>query len=148
MKHVTKHAALWSFTAVFAVFVLLMALFKIGPQVEAEILPLFVEVKGAYIESDKAHVDLIVTGIKNRNCLLTAVYATVLVDGNWVTGQAILLNRDGSRLSVENQRIATGSPFVRLVNVQPGGTAVRLVAESKCHPLWMSHQHFPEFTAK
>jgi hypothetical protein len=148
MKQIVKHAVAWSVTAFITLLVLVLTIYRFGPELEAMVFPLFKDVKGSYVDSNREHTDLIVTGIKARNCLLVATYATVRVDGNWLPGQAKMMNQDGSELTVENQRIATGAPFVRLVGVKPGGTAVRLVLESYCHPLWLSRQQLPEFTAK
>lgn len=148
MKYVAKHALIWSITAFFALVAMILTTYQVGPTVEAKLFPLFTDVKGSYLESDVEHTDLIITGIKSRNCLLVATHVTVRIDGHWLPGKAKMMNQDGSLLTPENQRIATGAPFVRLVGVKPGGTAVRLVLESYCHPLWLSQQQLPEFTAK
>jgi hypothetical protein len=146
MKQAVAHALAWTFTTFFALIALTLVGFTFGPQLESQLFPLFTGIKGAYVSSDGSHVDLLVTGVKSRNCILVAVSAKVLVDGHWVSGHASMKNQDGTPLTIQNQRIATGSPFVRLMHIEPGGPSVRLVADSRCHIMWMSQQHFQEFS--
>jgi hypothetical protein len=146
MKTTITHALAWAVTAFLAGAALVISFFIFGDQLEAELKPLFKDVKGVFVLSDSAHIELLVTGVKARNCQLTAVNATVLTNHGWVPAVVTLMKQDGSKLTLEEQRIATGTPFVRLANIVPGGTAVRLVVEGRCHSLWLSHQHLPTFS--
>lgn len=118
-------------------------LFTFGPVSEA-IFPLFTGVKAAIVKVGVDHTDIIVTGTKARSCFLVAVSSEVLIDGHWVVGSATFENQDGTPLKIEQQRIATGAPFVRQVRVMPSGSQIKIKVESRCHPLWVTTQDLIE----
>jgi len=85
---------------------------------------------------------IVVSGKKVRSCLLTSARAEVLRDEAWVPGSVQMLRADGSDLPVSEQHVPSGARFVRNLLVEPIGTQVRLVAEARCHPFWMTIQDF------
>lgn len=139
-----KHATLWALTAVGVVLVSFILLLKIGPHVEARAYPLFADVVATFVTVKEDHGDILVTGVKARNCLLVAGKVDVLVDGNHVDGKIIMLNEAGENLSVEEQRSGVGDKFVRLARFTPAGSVVKVTVYSQCHPLWLSQQELFE----
>lgn len=85
---------------------------------------------------------IVVSGKKVRSCLLTSARAEVLRDDTWVPGSVQMMKVDGSSLPISEQHVPSGARFVRNLLVEPIGTQVRLVAEVRCHPFWMTTQDF------
>ena len=128
-------------SALLSVFTLL--LFKLGPQVEKATSPVFTNIKTTFIgfDSHSNSMDFIIMGIKDRSCLLVTPKVEVRVNNRWIHANAIMLRKDGSRLPIEEQRIPTGSPFIRRFRVDAIDEAIRVGTESKCHPFWLTETH-------
>lgn len=113
--------------------------FSFGPQIEQFLLPkVYTQVNVNFVEVDAQRTKLLVSGVKQRNCILVSSRVQVQTEAGWVPGESRMLNVDGSTLTPENSRIGLGQHFVRQVEVTPGGKAIRMGLEVRCHPLWMS----------
>lgn len=113
--------------------------FSFGPQIEQALLPrVYTQVNVNFIEVDAQRTKLLVSGVKQRNCALVSSRVEVETDAGWVPGESRMLNVDGSTLTPENSRIGVGQHFVRQVEITPGGKAINMDVEVRCHPLWMS----------
>ena len=135
----SKKAAAWIITAAVVLVALVTTAFSFGPAVEQALLPpIFKDVKASFVEVSPVRTILIVSGTKQRSCFLITAKALVQTEAGWVSGEAQMLNQDGSPLTADRQRIAVGQHFVRLAEIKPGGKSVKLDLEVRCHPLWVS----------
>jgi ribosomal protein L31 len=83
-------------------------------------------------------MDLIIQGVKARDCEIKSVLGETQLQGHWVKALALLLKTDGS---VHEEHIPVNAPFVRLVHLMPGGNAAIVDITSTCHPFWPTHQY-------
>ncbi len=131
-----------------ATIAVITLVFTIGPRIEAQLLPPFARVSAALVGVGTDHVDVIVTGVKARRCVLTSALGESDIQGQHIKSQVIMLKEDGTQLLADEQRINLGSPFVRRVRVSPGGEHVRIIVESQCHPFWTVSQVIAEISTK
>ena len=131
-----------------AIIAVVTTVFAVGPKVETSILPPFQRVNSALVAAGNGHIDVIVTGVKARRCVLVSATGISTIEGKDIQSRVIMLKDDGSQLSIEEQRIGVGAPFVRLARVVPGGDNVKIVVESQCHPFWTVSQVVANIPAK
>lgn len=138
-----KNLKLWSLASISVIFVALLltvSIVRFGPIFEEIAEPVFTNVTAQFIKQTEDHVDILATGTKARSCLLYGGAVKVMVNGEWETGTISMFNQNGTPLLAEQQRIAKGDPFVRLVRVSPASTHVKIDIISVCHPLWKTRQ--------
>lgn len=145
MVATTKKAAAWIITSAVLLVALVTTAFSFGPAVEQVLLPpVFKDVKASFVEVSSVRTLLIISGTKQRSCFLITATALVETEAGWVSGQAHMLNQDGTPLTADRQRIAVGQRFVRLAEIKPGGKNIKLDVEVRCHPLWVSRSKLVE----
>lgn len=120
--------------------VVLTCIFVVGPKVEEKLFPPFVHVKAAVTDVTANHIDIIVTGVKDRRCMLLSAMGESMISNKRVISQVQLLKPDGTPLEIADQRIGVGAPFVRRARVSPGGDNMRVIIEAQCHPFWTVSQ--------
>ncbi len=123
-----------------ALTITLMSVYAVGPAVEAKLFPPFSHVSATMVGVGPDFVDVIVTGVKRRDCLLRSAVGYSQINGHTVLSQVTMLKQDGTVLRYDEQRINAGAPFVRLARIKPGGDNVKVVVETNCHPFWSTTQ--------
>lgn len=120
--------------------VVLTCIFAVGPKIESKLLPPYTRVSSALVSIDKAYVDVIVTGVKDRRCFLVSAIGESIIEGKTIMSQVTLLRADGTPLQIGEQRINVGAPFVRMARISPGADNVKVTIEAACHPFWTVSQ--------
>lgn len=140
MVQAAKRAVAFSVTLVALVTAVIMTTLKFGPSIEGSVYPVYVDLKYSFVKIEGNHMDIIVTGVKNRECLLNSYSAMVARNDTVMSAQAQFLKQDGTPLSKEEQRIGKGDKFVRIVRVTPISTHVDIDITAQCHPFWQTPQ--------
>lgn len=147
-KTTISHATLWATTASLVGGLLIFWVLRYGSDIEAVAAPIYTEVTLNYIIRNEESADILFTGNKNRSCLYHGADVKILKGGRWVKGHSTVLNAEDGEISIDEQRVNKGSPFVRRLRVEPSGSAIKLTLEATCHPLWTSYQELPAITAQ
>jgi hypothetical protein len=145
MTRTVKNAFTAAVVFVLMLIALLVLVFRFGPRVELLVKPpLFADIAAVKITANDVATDLIVSGVKTRDCFLQSANAEVLRDGEWIRADVKMLKIDGSILSPQEQRIPVGSRFMRHAHIEPSGDKIRLSVDSTCHPFWVTHEELAE----
>lgn len=143
MKRAALNAVIWSTVISVCLVIGTVGFFKTGPVIEKIAAPVFIDIQSTFIGANYTDgtMDFLITGIKDRNCLMVTPDVSVRINGAWVNATAQMLKKDGTALPIEEQRIPTDAPFIRRFRVSPIGNAVRVGVISQCHPFWLSNTH-------
>lgn len=128
-----------------AIIVVSTTVLLLGPKFESYLLPPFSQVTYSIVDVTDSHVDILVTGIKVRDCSIKSAVGLSKISGEIIQSQVMMLNLDGTRLDKEQQRISVGAPFVRIVRVTPGSPGVEILIETTCHPFWSVKQAISKY---
>lgn len=148
MTKTIRNASLWVTTFILVGSLIAFGVFSQGSRIESKAFPMFKDVTLTYIVKQQDSADVLLTGIKARDCLLHAANIQVYKDGVWRNASGTILDEANKPITYENQRVAVNSPFVRRVRVEPSGSVIKIKLESKCHPFWTSYQELPEVTVQ
>jgi hypothetical protein len=90
MKRAALNAVIWSIVISACLAIGTVGFFKTGPVVEKIAAPVFIDIQSTFIGPNYADgtMDFLITGIKDRNCLMVTPDVSVRVNGQWVAATA------------------------------------------------------------
>lgn len=139
MKQIAiKTGVITTIASAVATFIVI-ALLLFGPSIETALAPVYANGASTVIESEPGSMVILLTITKVRACTVVGIRGHVYdpVGDKWVPAGVQLLNIDGTERSLEKQG-ASGEPIVRKLRIVPSAPRVRIAAEARCHPFWIT----------
>lgn len=146
MLDIFKKSAVISFAFSAVVGTVICAAFLFGPRLETAYAPVVKEINVALMSNDGQMLELLMTGIKTRQCKLLELAATVETkSGIWETATVYLKDpRQHPNTADDLVSRPSGGMSVQRLYIFPAMPKVRLVAYHKCHALWPTMTEFFE----
>jgi hypothetical protein len=137
MLNIIKSSAAITATVIVVIGTCLMALFLLGPKIETYLFPVNDSVSACIVGTNEKSTQIAVAATQIRSCVLTGVSAYVYRNGQWVQGEANLVDGHGNDIT-SAKMISKKSKLFYVIRVFPKGTTTKITVAHQCHPLWQT----------